>query len=100
MQVSPLRYATVEMTNLWSMRSKVSILILRVNREQQDLADAALLPEHMRLCSIFHRQPTPNRQHKLAVAYVIGKLTHLRWIGLRLHTGYLDRGMQSGCIFR
>src|SRR3974377_317617 len=36
--------------------------------------------------SITQRHPATNRQNELAIADVIGKLTHLGWIRLRKHT--------------
>src|ERR1700678_3818370 len=35
---------------------------------------------------ITQRHPGTNRQDEPAIAHIIGKLTHLRWIRLRKHT--------------
>jgi hypothetical protein len=63
----------------------VKKLFLRIRREQDDHPNAAFLSQHMCLSSSTQRDPATDRQDELAVARVVGKLTHLGWIGLREH---------------
>src|ERR1700677_4097693 len=44
----------------------------------------------MRSVSVLQRQTPADRQQKFAVANVIGKLAHFRWIGARENTSDLD----------
>jgi hypothetical protein len=39
----------------------------------------------MCFCRVTQRHPATNRQSELAIARVIGKLTHLGWVTLRAH---------------
>ena len=63
---------------------------LWTRRQQEDLPNAAFLPQRMCFCRIAQRHPATHRQNELAIAHVIGKLPHLGGIRLGEHTLNLD----------
>ena len=62
-----------------------------MRHQKEDLSDPALLPEDVGLGRVAQMHPATDRQNELAIAHVIGKLTHLGWIRVRKHTLNLHR---------
>src|ERR1700691_6148066 len=78
-----------------STRRTAKRSLLRIRRQQNDLPDTAFLTQHMGFSRIAQRHAPANRQNELAIAYVIGKLAYLRWVGLSTHTRNLHRRVLS-----
>src|ERR1700723_866313 len=59
--------------------------LLGTRCQQEDLPNAALLPQHMCFCCVTQWHPATNRQNELAIAHIISKLAHLGRIRLCGH---------------
>lgn len=68
---------TIMCADLSSTERTLKKSLFRILRQQEDLPNAAFLPEHMCFSRITQRHPAANGQHELAVPHVIGKLAHL-----------------------